>query len=236
LAKINFNISINDFNESEQLMLTMLHYDVWQNEGGFNSLEKSIQQIGTNPIMVKEIIEVIENLLDDILFKEIEIDLPYKQPLKIHARYTRDQILAAFGIITFDKKQVVQGGTVCNEELNTELLFITLVKTEENYSPTTMFEDYAINETLFHWQSQNSISPNTPTGISYINHIANQKRILLFVRETKNDEFKNTMGYVFIGEGSLKDYSGAKPMNIKWELSEPLPHYLWNDAAKLRVG
>ena len=236
LAKINFNISINDFNESEQLMLTMLHYDLWQNEGGFNSLEESIQQIGKNPIMVAEIIEVLEILLDAISFKEIEIELPYKQPLKIHARYTRDQILAAFGLITFDKKQIVQSGTANSEELNTELLFITLVKTEENYSPTTMFDDYAINETLFHWQSQNSISPNTPTGISYINHISNKKRILLFVRETKNDEFKSTKGYVFIGEGLLKEYSGAKPMNIKWELSEPLPNYLWHDAAKLRVG
>jgi hypothetical protein len=25
-------------------------------------------------------------------------------------------------------------------------------------------------------------------------------------------------------------------MSIKWELNEPMPHYLWKDAAKLRVG
>jgi hypothetical protein len=44
------------------------------------------------------------------------------------------------------------------------------------------------------------------------------------------------MGYVFVGEGLLKSHEGEKPMSIKWELSEPLPHYLWHDAAKLRVG
>jgi DNA mismatch endonuclease Vsr len=63
-----------------------------------------------------------------------------------------------------------------------------------------------------------------------------KKIILLFVREKNKDEYGNTMGYVFVGEGQLKEHYGAKPMNIKWELNEPLPNYLWKDAAKLRVG
>ena len=58
----------------------------------------------------------------------------------------------------------------------------------------------------------------------------------MFVRENSNDEHGNTMGYVFVGEGNLKEYYGAKPMSIKWQLNEPLPHYLWNNAAKLLVG
>jgi len=120
--------------------------------------------------------------------------------------------------------------------LNTELLFINLVKSEENFSPTTMYDDYAINEYLFHWQSQNAAGPGTSKGLSYIKHQENKKKILLFVREKAKDEYGNTMGYVFVGEGSLKEHYGAKPMNIKWELNEPLPHYLWNDAAKLRIG
>jgi hypothetical protein len=64
----------------------MLHYDVWQNAGGFKSLEESINQIGMNKVLVKEIIEVLEILIDKIDFKEIEIKLPY-QPLKVHALY-----------------------------------------------------------------------------------------------------------------------------------------------------
>jgi hypothetical protein len=72
--------------------------------------------------------------------------------------------------------------------------------------------------------------------LSYIKHQEEEKRILLFVREKNKDEYGNTMGYVFVGEGNLKEHNGEKPMNIKWELKEPLPHYLWKDAAKLRVG
>lgn len=236
IAERDFNIYLNEFNEVERQMLLMLHYDIWQSAGGFDSLEASIREIGRNKILVQEIIEVLEIIVDKINFKEIEIKLPYIQPLKVHSRYTRDQILAAFGFSTFEKKSSSREGVAVSSDLNTELLFINLIKSEENFSPTTMYDDYAISETLFHWQSQNSASPETPKGLSYIYHKKKQKRILLFVREKNKDEHGNTMGFVFVGEGQLKEHYGAKPMNIKWELNEPLPHYLWNDAVKLRVG
>ncbi|MCG9898525.1 MAG: DUF3427 domain-containing protein [Hydrotalea sp.] len=236
LAKKNFSIKINQLSKIEHIMALMLHYDVWQSAGGFESLESSIQSIGKNKILVEEIIELLETLLDKVDFKEIDIKLPYEQPLKLHARYTRDQILVAFGLSTFEKKSSNREGIAENPELNTELLFINLIKSEEDFSPTTMYDDYAINEKLFHWQSQNTVGPETPKGISYINHQKNDKKILLFVREKANDEFGNTMGYVFIGEGSINHFYGTKPMSIEWELSEPMPHYLWKDAAKLRVG
>lgn len=238
LAKKDFQIRIDDLSEIEQSMALMLHYDVWQSAGGFKSLEDSINQIGKNRVLVEEIIEVIEVLIDKINFKEIEIDLPYNQPLKLHARYTRDQILVAFRMNTFEKASSnrIGVGVAENKSLNTELLFINLIKSEEDFSPTTMYDDYAINERLFHWQSQNSAGPETSKGKSYITHKQNDKKILLFVREKANDEFGNTMGYVFVGEGSLNNYYGSKPMSIEWELNEPMPHYLWKDAAKLRVG
>jgi hypothetical protein len=236
LARENFQVTISDFNEEEQKMLLMLHYDFWQKEGGFKSLQESIRSIGKNKVMVEEIIEVLEILIDQIDFKEIDIQLPYRQPLKVHARYTRDQILAAFELSNFEKKSPSREGVAENTNLNIELLFINLIKSEENFSPSTMYDDYAISEYLFHWQSQNSAGPETPKGKSYIQHRANKKTILLFVREKSNDEYGNTMGYVFLGEGNLQEYYGEKPMSIKWELTEPMPHYLWNDAAKLRVG
>ena len=99
-----------------------------------------------------------------------------------------------------------------------------------------MYDDYAISETLFHWQSQNSSRPDIGKGLSYINHKENSKKILLFIREKANDEKGNTMGYVFIGEGNFKENEGEKPMNIKWELNEPMPNYLWKESAKMSVG
>jgi hypothetical protein len=236
IAKQGFNISLNDFDENGKTMLLMLYYDVWQTHGLFKSLEESIRAIGKNKILVAEIIEVLEILIDKVDFKEIEIELPYNQPLKLHARYTRDQVLVAFGLSTFDKKSSNREGAAENKKLKTEILFINLIKSEENFSPTTMYDDYAISETLFHWQSHNAYGPETAKGLSYIKHVENDKKILLFVREKANDQNGNTMGYVFIGEGVFKDSEGSKPMSVKWELNEPMPNYLWKDSAKMSIG
>jgi hypothetical protein len=99
-----------------------------------------------------------------------------------------------------------------------------------------MYDEYAISEVLFHWQSQNSAHPEKGKGLSYLQHKENNKIILLFIRERAKDEFGNTLGYVFVGDANLQDFYGSKPMSINWELNEPMPHYLWKDSAKLAIG
>lgn len=235
LAKNDFDYREGDLSDSKLIMLVMLHYDVWQNSKTFETLKDSINEIGKNKILLKEIIEVLEILLDRVDFKEIKIELPFDQPLKVHARYTRDQILAAFRLSTFDNKSSNREGVAENKDLNIELLFIDLIKSEEDYSPTTLYNDFAISETLFHWQSQNQTRGDKGKGLTYINHHRLGKRILLFIREKAKNEFGNTMGYVFIGEGSFKEYEGNKPMNIKWELNEPIPNYIWKESAKMSI-
>ena len=236
LAKKDFRITLAQMSETEQAMCLMLHYDVWQTAGGFHSLEESIQAIGKNSVLTWEIIELLEILIDKIDFLEREISLPYTQPLKVHSRYTRDQIFAAFGMSTFEKKSSNREGVAENKQLNTELLFVDLVKSESDFSPSTLYQDYALNETLFHWQTQNAASPDKGKGLSYINHQNSEKRILLFVRERNEDEFKNTIAYVFLGDARFIDHYGSKPMSITWELEEAMPPYLWKDTAKMAVG
>ena len=236
IAKSEFKISILDFNEVEQKMLLMLHYDVWQKAAGFADLETSINSIGESPILVNEIIEVLELLLDKIDFSETAINLPFKQPLKIHARYTRDQILTAFELNTFYKQSSNREGVAENKELNTEILFVDLIKSEEDFSPTTMYDDYAISDSLFHWQSQNQTRADSGKGVTYIKHKSLDKTILLFVREKAKNEHKTTMGYIFIGKVNYVNHYGSKPMSIRWELEEPIPNYLWKDVVKLAIG
>lgn len=99
-----------------------------------------------------------------------------------------------------------------------------------------MYDDYAVSETLFHWQSQNSTAPESEKGQSYINQKDLNKTILLFVREAKRDSDGFTQGYVFLGPANFVEYNGSKPMSIKWKLEEPIPNYLWKESAKLSVG
>lgn len=236
LAYEGFNVKMDILTEEEKAMCLMLHYDIWQQPGGFISLEESIRSIGKNKILAQEIIEVLEILINRIDFIEKEIKLPYSQPLQIHSRYTREQILSAFGDHSFTKKSSNREGIVTPEGKNTELLLVTLEKSEEDYSPSTMYNDYAISEKVFHWQSQNSAKPELGKGLSYINHKKNERLILLFIRERNTDEFDNTMGYVFLGLSNYKEHSGSKPMNVQWELEEPMPPYIWKDSAKMAIG
>ena len=69
----------------------------------------------------------------------------------------------------------------------TDVLFVTLNKSDKDYSPTTMYNDYSINDSLFHWQSQSTTSDKSSTGQRYIHHAERGSRVLLFVREFKTD-------------------------------------------------
>lgn len=236
LARQNFEVELNTLSDHEKLMLTMLHYDFWQSPGGADNLAVSIARIGRNEELVGEITELLELVIDRIAHIEMDVDLPFVQPLKVHSRYSREQILAAFGESTFERKSSNREGVVNLEAKNAELLLITLEKTEANYSPTTLYNDYAVSEKIFHWQSQNTARPETGKGLSYISQKQTGKSILLFVREKNNDEFNNTIAYVFLGLADYIDHYGAKPMSINWALQEPAPHYIWKDIAKMAVG
>jgi superfamily II DNA or RNA helicase len=234
LCERNFEFSENL--ESDRLQALMLHYDIWQTAGpdcGFENLQESLKQIAKNSQMVEEILEVVNYKIEEIDFVEKPIDLGFDFPLKLHSRYNRNQILVAIRRHTFTKAKPSREGSSYEKSINTEALFVTLKKSDKEYSPTTMYEDYALNKHLFHWQTQNSASPNTPKGKAYIN---SEKRVLLFVREQSKDEYGFTMGYVFLGETIFQKYSGEKPMNIEWKLEEPMPSYILKESQKLAVG
>lgn len=222
-----------------ELMSLMLHYDIWQNSNSktsFQSPFESFNRLFDNPNLILELKEVIEYIIDRIDFIEKDISLGYTFPLKIHSRYNRDEILAAMQLHKFEKASSNREGVALNKELNTEAFFITLKKSEKEYSPTTLYDDYALSEYLFHWQSQNATSPESPKGQSYIKHLEMKKKILLFVREQNENEYGNTMSYVFLGLADFQQSSGAKPMNIEWKLKEPMPAYIWKESGKLAVG
>ncbi len=137
---------------------------------------------------------------------------------------------------TLESKSSSREGVAENKAINCEALFINLKKSEEDFSPTTMYDDYAINESLFHWQSQNQTADTSEKGKSYIQQKERNKTILLFVRESKTDADGFTKGYVFVGPVNFIESTGSKPMSITWKLEKEMPHFIWQESAKLRVG
>ena len=94
-------------------------------------------------------------------------------PLTLHARYSRQEVVAALGFgRRRSKPKVTQGGILWVPQAKSDVFFVDLHKAERDYSPTTMYRDYAINRELFHWESQSRQTPQQPTVQRYIITIA----------------------------------------------------------------
>lgn len=239
LELIHHNFELEKLLQSgnTKLLATMLFYDFYQSASKEMTLEEGIRKIGANKDMVKELREFISLKIDLINYEEFPLeDLSFTFPLKLHSRYTRDQILVAMRLSTVESKSSSREGVAENKSLNCEALFVNLKKSEEDFSPTTMYDDYAINESLFHWQSQNQTADTSEKGKSYIQQHQTNKTILLFVRESKTDADGFTKGYVFVGPVNFVESTGSKPMSITWKLEKEMPHFLWQESAKLIVG
>ena len=216
----------------------MCHYDFWQKTGpecGFETLLQSLYELGQIGF-ISELTEVIGWQIQQIKHQQTIMEHLPNVPIKLHARYSREQILIGFGATTFERQPPAREGVFVIKSDNIELMFVTLNKNEKQFSPTTMYHDYAINEHLFHWQSQNSARPDRGKGKEYINHKKIGKRLFLFVREQTKDEYGRTMGFVNFGEVDYVSHTGSQPMNISWKLRTPMPSFMWQQTAKLAVG
>ncbi|MDA3810681.1 MAG: hypothetical protein PF518_10205 [Spirochaetaceae bacterium] len=93
----------------------MAFYDFRQRPGhisGFISLNESLLAIGRDSKMVSTCIEALEILIDRLDITESPMDLGFPSALQLHGRYSRDQILAAFGENNFEKKSSSREGVL----------------------------------------------------------------------------------------------------------------------------
>lgn len=214
----------SEFSEEEEAMLQMLQFTIWQKnlrEAGFSDFRAMLQAIRQSPVMKDELTELLRYRYESIDFVDIEASLPYVCPLDVHCTYTRDQILTGLGFL---KPDSVREGVKYLSDKKTDLFFITLNKSDKDYSPTTMYKDYSVNESLFHWQSQSTTSEQSDTGQRYIRHRVLRSNVLLFVREYKKDPKTGAaMPYTFLGSADYVSHEGSRPMNILWRLENPIP-------------
>ncbi|WP_329350704.1 DUF3427 domain-containing protein [Streptomyces sp. NBC_01261] len=154
-------------------------------------------------------------------------------PLTVHASYSREEILPALGqssIGGFMPADFREGVKWC-ESIKTDALLITLEKDEKDFSPQTRYHDYALSETLFHWESQNQTSATSPTGLRYQNHVAEGSHVLLFVRRYKSTDIGGAQPWMLLGPAEFDGSTGSKPMAIKWKLKHTLPADVWTYSA-----
>ena len=209
--------STADLGKRDSRLLAMLHADLWGTEAGL-SLDAGFARLWENPARrdeLRELLDVLDDLAD-VVPRPLRLPLPI--PLSVHCRYTRDEVLQATGISQPERPYPLREGVKYDAASMCDLFLFTITKNARDYSPSTMYRDYAISRRLIHWESQSTTTERSPTGQRYIHHAECGSHVLLFVRETPADR-----AYTFLGTARYVSHTGERPMAVTWELDEPLP-------------
>lgn len=219
---------VDDLTDAERRLATGFHFTAVPSAVAPESLAESLALLHRHPAITEELRELIP-LLDE---RSEHLTYPVELngadgsradvPLSVHARHTVNDVLTAFGLVDFGVRAWTQTGVIRDDRTNSDLFFVTLEKSEREYSPSTLYRDYAISPTLFHWESQSTTSQQSPTGQRYIRHHERGGNVLLFVRQRKKQDGQ-TMPYTFLGLADYVSHKGDRPIAFVWKLREPMP-------------
>lgn len=223
-------------NEREQRLLLMLHYDLWGTRRSFPDLQTALRDFWKYATVRSELSELLDLLDEKSSTLTRPSGLAPEIPLQVHGTYTRDELLGAYSVGTPARPPTFREGVRYVEPAATDLLLVTLKKAERDYSPTTMYRDYAIAPDLFHWESQSIQAAGSPTIRRYQEHRDRGHTIVLFVRERKQLEYGVGAPYVCLGPAEYVSSSGDRPVSFTWRLETPMPEELFEAARSVAAA
>ena len=222
------------YNRREALMRNMLYYTFFKkcpSKMGFANIDEGIDSILGEDFVKEEVLEILRYNRSHIGFVAEPNEYGFDCPLDLHCKYNTNQIMAAYGYFTEDSSPEFREGVKWFQDKRTDIFLINLNKSEKDFSPSTMYEDYAINANLFHWQSQSQDRQSSEKIQRYIHHREAGDNISLFIREFKHNG-QYTAPYVFVGNADYVSHEGDRPVSFVWKLHTPLPADLLPKANK----
>jgi hypothetical protein len=222
-----------ELSADQQLHAQMLFFSLWPNGGGFHSFGAGLATLRSEHALRDELIQVIDITMDRARHRTLQlVGKLASLPLRVHASYQREEILTALRYADLERHRpsTFQQGVVFSSEINTDAFLVTLHKSEADYSPTTMYRDYAISPSLFHWETQSATSVTSKTGQRYIDHRQRGSNIFIFARAHIETEM-GTSPYVFLGPATYSSHTGDRPVAITWRLDHPMPTDLFQAAS-----
>ena len=208
---------------------TMFYYDLYQERidktefkdaGMYKALD--ILHEEEYRYFKQEIEEIVSYRLENLEITTSPLGDTVLPGIELYGCYTREEIFTLTGRQTESHKILNLKGTFNLPQYNATLLFVTLNKSDRDFSPSTQYEDYVINKDYFHWQSPNSDGHDTRGGQIYTRQPEKDNKIVLFVREEKKDGFGNTTPFHCFGLVDYVSSHGNFPMNITWKLHQPV--------------
>lgn len=239
-----------DASDDQRRVMNMFVWNLFPDGHGARSIDSTISALSQDPEFLYEahILLSIAAQSAKVLSNCLAVRSA-RLPIVLHANYTRAELLAATGWCSAPKspfatpaKDVTNAKPSGHREgvawlpgLDLDLLFVTLQK-GDGFSATTRYHDYAEGRDVFHWESQNATSPESPTGRRYRNQLTSKSNVLLALRESKESEGGFTQTYKMCGFMDFMKSVGSQPMQIWWQLRNPLDLETWQAASAVRVA
>lgn len=184
---------------------------------------KAFEELWGSGPAKEEFLELLSVLRDRSRLETRPLDPEGVVPVHSHATYSLYELIAAYGLVANNVLRETREGVVWVPDHATDLLLVTLNKSDADYSPTTLYQDYPISPTLFHWESQSRTAPESPTGQRYIHHEARRSKVILFARENRDDERGQSAPYLCLGPARYVRHESSRPMRVTWDLERPMP-------------
>jgi superfamily II DNA or RNA helicase/HKD family nuclease len=182
------------------------------------SLQQGVALFWAHPAVRRELVELLSLLRAEVQHLHLPLAGYPDVPLQVHGRYSRIEVLAAFGLGSGAKVAPWQTGVYWAETAKADLLAFTLDKTSGQFSPTTRYRDYAISRELVHWESQSVTRQDGETGQRYQRHVELGSSVQLFARLRADDR-----AFWFVGPARYVSHEGELPMAVTWRLEHALP-------------
>ncbi|MER6946720.1 DUF3427 domain-containing protein [Nonomuraea sp. NPDC000554] len=197
----------------ELRLFAMLDAMLWGGTQPVSNMEARLAQLtGARAAELRELADVLHSGI-----RHVAPPLDPIVPLHVHARYSKNEVLAAFGI---DKPAHMREGVKYVEEHQADLFFVTIDKAENHYSPTTLYHDRAISEELFQWESQSTLRSSAATARRYL---SGGSTVHLLIRQSKREEGLGAPPYTYAGPMRYVSHEGERPIRFLWRLDHPLP-------------
>ncbi|WP_328910360.1 DUF3427 domain-containing protein [Streptomyces sp. NBC_00234] len=216
----------DELSSQDQAYARMFFFSLWPLGGNFTSYQAGFDTLRPQQAFRDELRQILAHVLDQAAHVPVPLLGTHASlPLTVHASYSREEILPALGQSTVDSFMPghFREGVKWCEGIQTDALLITLEKDEKDFSPETRYKDYALNDSLFHWESQNQTSETSPTGVRYQNHKEQGTHVLLFVRRYKKTDIGGPQPWMLLGPAEYVKHKGSKPMGIVWKLRHEIP-------------
>jgi len=211
---------IRRFTERQRRLLYMLHLSLWGSRSAFPNLDAGFRTLWPHAAIRGELVELLGVLDARSATLPAPSSLDPQVPLTTHAWYSRDEVLGAFALGSTEKPPQLREGVKSVKDARADLFFVTLHKSERQYSATTMYRDFAIARDRFHWESQATQSAGSASIRRYESGTSD---VLLFVRERKEIRGGITAPYQFLGQLDYRDSTGSRPVSFTWKLRTPMP-------------